>query len=210
MVIVATMLQSALSSWILEPEILPSLIAVFPLKCLVLSILALLLLLYRPYNRHPASLYKDNNPPQLRRPAGEIITSFFENQFDFIRNGFKETSSSVFQFKLNRHNVIALSGEEGRRTFFKEKGLDLYEGFQVIVGTVWYFLSYFPLLMHSLISLSLARFLPALIQINFTAYINGLVICNGPITCNTVCFLLNLQLDTEKLIGVTSISLAIV
>lgn len=131
------MLQSALRSWALVPEILPSLIAVFALTRLILSILALLLLLYRPSKRHAASLYKKNNPPpQLRRPAGEIVTSFFENQFDFIRNGFKDTSSSVFQFKLNRHNVIALSGEEGRRTFFKEKGLDLYEGFQVIVGTV--------------------------------------------------------------------------
>lgn len=130
------MLQSALNSWFLEPEILPSLIAIFAFACLVLPILALLLLLHRPSKRHPASLYKENNPPQLHRPAGEIVTSFFENQIDFIKNGFKDTSSSVFQFKLNRHNVIVLSGEEGRRTFFKEKGLDLYEGFQVIVGTV--------------------------------------------------------------------------
>lgn len=203
------MLQSALNSWILEPEILPSLIAVFALACLILSILALLLLLYRPSKRHPASLYKENSPPQLRRPAGEIVTSFFENQFDFIRNGFKDTSSSVFQFKLNWHNVIALSGDEGRRTFFKEKGLDLYEGFQVIVGTVWYFLSSFPL-SHWLILSSLARFLPVLTQTNFTAYINGLVLCSGPITCNTVCFLLDLRHNPQVLTVITSNSLATV
>jgi hypothetical protein len=78
------------------------------------------------------------SPPQLLSPVGTIVQSYFENQFDFFRDGFKATSSSVFQFKLNRHNVIALSGEEGRRIFFREKDLNLYEGFQVLIETVFH------------------------------------------------------------------------
>ncbi|KAJ5161588.1 cytochrome P450 [Penicillium capsulatum] len=72
----------------------------------------------------------------LQRWSGEIFTEFFEHQFDFVRDGFRSTASSVFQFKLNRHNVIALSGEDARNIFLQEKDLNLYEGFQVIIGTI--------------------------------------------------------------------------
>lgn len=76
----------------------------------------------------------DNSPPQLLLPVGTIIQSFFDSQFQFLRDGFKATSSSVFQFRLNRHTVIALSGDEARSAFFRERGLSLYEGFQVLIG----------------------------------------------------------------------------
>ncbi|KAL2127917.1 hypothetical protein VTI74DRAFT_9993 [Chaetomium olivicolor] len=84
--------------------------------------------------RKPGS--SSSAPPELPQPVGKIVRSFFQTQFDFFRDGFSTTSSSIFRFKLLRNEVTAIAGEEYRRTFFAEKGLNLYQGFQVLIGTI--------------------------------------------------------------------------
>ncbi|PWY76114.1 cytochrome P450 [Aspergillus sclerotioniger CBS 115572] len=75
-------------------------------------------------------------PPQLLWPVHKIAQSFFDTQFDFLAEGFRTTASRVFRFRLFQNEVIAVSGEDARRTFFREKALNLYEGFQVLIGTI--------------------------------------------------------------------------
>lgn len=131
------MLQNALMSWIVATSNIPPMLSIEALAGLIAAALVVYLFSSRVLDVDTTSARKaENAPPQLLLPVGNIIQSYFDSQFDFLRDGFKATSSSVFQFKLNRHNVIALSGDEGRCAFFREKGLNLYEGFQVLIGNV--------------------------------------------------------------------------
>lgn len=131
------MLQSAIAPWMLGLGVVPSSLSISALACLMPATLILTFLLYNTITKNKDTRRTgDIYPPELDQSAGETVKGYFGNQFDFLRSGFSATASSVFQFKLNRHNVIALSGEEGRNAFLREKGLNLYEGFQVIVGTV--------------------------------------------------------------------------
>ncbi|OKL63003.1 hypothetical protein UA08_01231 [Talaromyces atroroseus] len=66
----------------------------------------------------------------------EETQSFFETPFDFLVDGFKATSSSIFWFRLFKHEVTAISGSAARNVFFQERTLNLYEGFQVLIGTI--------------------------------------------------------------------------
>lgn len=74
--------------------------------------------------------------PQLLLPVGKVARSYFGRQFDFLADGFRSTSSSIFRFTLNQKEVIAVSGKEERVKYFQTKSLDLYQGFQVLIGTV--------------------------------------------------------------------------
>jgi sterol 14-demethylase len=99
---------------------------------LVLSIL-LFKLLYVPLQ----SLSKgSHSPPQLQLPVSEITRSFFGKRFELIRDGFKATSSSIYQLPLFGRQAIVLSGEESRQLFFKEKGLSIYDSFALLLGSV--------------------------------------------------------------------------
>jgi sterol 14-demethylase len=69
-------------------------------------------------------------------PSWKVTKLFFEKRFDFIKDGFKATSSSIYQTSLFRHNAIVLSEDEGRQLFFKEKGLCLYDTFSIMMGSV--------------------------------------------------------------------------
>lgn len=131
------MLQKTLMPWIVATSNIPPMLSIETVAGLIAAALAVYFFSSRVLDVDTASARKANNsPPQLLLPVGTIIQSYFDNQFDFLKDGFKATSSTVFQFKLNRHNVIALSGDEGRCAFFREKGLNLYEGFQVLIGNV--------------------------------------------------------------------------
>ncbi|KAJ5963230.1 uncharacterized protein N7479_003106 [Penicillium vulpinum] len=78
---------------------------------------------------------RDKSPPHLQLPAWKVTQLFFEKRFDFIKDGFRATSSFIYQTKLFRHDAIVLSGDEGRQTFFKEKGLCLYDTFSIMMGS---------------------------------------------------------------------------
>lgn len=131
------MLQTTLVPWIVVTCNIPPLFTVQAVAGLMVTAIALFSFLSWVLDIQATSTrIVDSSPPQLLLPVGNILQSYFENQFDFLRDGFKATSSSVFQFRPNRHNIIVLFGDEGRHIFFREKGLNLYEGFQVLIGTV--------------------------------------------------------------------------
>ncbi|KDQ58614.1 hypothetical protein JAAARDRAFT_155168 [Jaapia argillacea MUCL 33604] len=64
------------------------------------------------------------------------ILPFFHQRFDFLNWGFRATGQPIFQFRLFRNTVIAVSGEASRRTFLTSKGLDLNEGFKYLSGSI--------------------------------------------------------------------------
>ncbi|KAK4867193.1 hypothetical protein LT330_000703 [Penicillium expansum] len=76
-----------------------------------------------------------HSPPRLQLPGWKVTQLFFEKRFDFIKDGFRATSSSIYQTSLFRHAAIVLSGDEGRQFFFKEKGLCLYDTFSIMMGS---------------------------------------------------------------------------
>ena len=61
--------------------------------------------------------------------------NFFGRRHDFLQSNFKRTSGS-FSFNALQHNVIALTGEEGRQAFFTNPYLDIGEGVKLLVGVV--------------------------------------------------------------------------
>ncbi|OJK01306.1 hypothetical protein ASPACDRAFT_51211 [Aspergillus aculeatus ATCC 16872] len=78
----------------------------------------------------------DTSPPELCWSTRKIAHSFFTTPFDFLAEGSRATESKVFRFLLDKNEVIVVSGEEARRTFFGEKALNLYQGFQALIGTI--------------------------------------------------------------------------
>lgn len=62
--------------------------------------------------------------------------NFFGRRYDFLQSGFKRTSGKSFTFNALQHNVIALTGEEGRRVFFSSPYLDIREGAKLLTGAV--------------------------------------------------------------------------
>jgi sterol 14-demethylase len=99
-------------------------------------ILLLSALLYKVLYVPVASPPQKDSPPRLQLPSWKVTQLFFEKRFDFIKDGFKATSSSIYQTSLFRHNAIVLSGDEGRQLFFKEKDLCLYDTFSIMMGSV--------------------------------------------------------------------------
>ncbi|KAJ5446813.1 Cytochrome P450 [Penicillium cf. griseofulvum] len=127
------MLQSALTRLVLDScNGSPTLRDWGSLTSVILLLSALLYkVLYVPVE----SSRKDHSPPLLQLPTWKVSQLFFEKRFDFIKDGFKSTSSAIYQTKLFRHNAIVLSGDEGRRVFFKEKGLSLHDAFAIMIGS---------------------------------------------------------------------------
>ncbi|KAF9066807.1 cytochrome P450 [Rhodocollybia butyracea] len=85
-----------------------------------------------------SSLQKDAADAPARLPINSLfaIIPFFRRRFDFLNWGFEVTGKSSFQFDLLRNNVIVVSGESARQTFFSAKGLDLTEGFKILSGAI--------------------------------------------------------------------------
>ncbi|KAJ5501899.1 Cytochrome P450 [Penicillium fimorum] len=103
------------------------------LASVILLLSALLFkVLYVPVISPPR---KDHSPPSLQLPSWKVSQFFFEKRFDFIKDGFRATSSAIYQTRLFRYNAIVLSGNEGRQIFFKEKGLCLYDTFSIMMGS---------------------------------------------------------------------------
>ncbi|KAJ5654637.1 cytochrome P450 [Penicillium lividum] len=89
------------------------------------------------WNGQKFSPHKDGNaPPHLKLPKVQTVKGFYRKRFDFLRGGFKQTGSWVFQFNLLKRRVIAVSGEEGRQMILREPGLDIYQGTQLVLESI--------------------------------------------------------------------------
>lgn len=112
----------------------------FSLPSSLISALALFVSLYLVYCLCQKSRFSKHQTqgtaPQLMLPIDQMAQSFFKTPFDFLAGGYKATSSSIFRFRLFQNEVTVVSGKAARQTFFQEKSLNLYEGFQVLIGTV--------------------------------------------------------------------------
>lgn len=130
-----TMLQSTLTGLVLAScNDSATLRDLGSLTSVILLISALLYrALYMPVASSPRKVH---SPPSLQLPSWKVTQFFFEKRFDFIKDGFRATSSSIYQTRLFQHAAIILSGEEGRQVFFKEKGLCLYDTFSIMMGSV--------------------------------------------------------------------------
>jgi len=109
----------------------------------VLIVLLVASLLHRPGPDEPNSL-----------PGYSLlhIVPFFRKRYDFLSWGFHAAAANVFQFNLLRvgpfilslchavtsiqNQVVVVSGEDARQTFFTAKNLDLTEGFKILSGAV--------------------------------------------------------------------------
>jgi len=98
-----------------------------------------------------------NNPNKIHELGGLSIANawtFFNKRYDFLRSNFEKTGQDLFSFKVlhvslrlcNRvshnkcvafqHQVVAMSGDEARKMFFNEKGLDFVQGYKLLMGGV--------------------------------------------------------------------------
>ncbi|CAK5279453.1 unnamed protein product [Mycena citricolor] len=59
---------------------------------------------------------------------------FFTQRYDFLIDTFKKTGQKMFRFRVLQYQVVALSGEDGRRFFFGERNLSMEEGFRILGG----------------------------------------------------------------------------
>ncbi|KAF8872702.1 cytochrome P450 [Infundibulicybe gibba] len=72
-------------------------------------------------------------PPKL----GAFLSlrlAFFTSRYDFLKSNFKTAKDEVFKFNILQHSVVAIKGEEGRKTFFDNKNLSFTEGYKVLMG----------------------------------------------------------------------------
>lgn len=126
------MLQSVLIQAVSTSNGIVSLRDLSGLACVALGLTLLFQVLYKS----PTSEGKKLHPPELELPTITITRSFFEKRFEFIRDGFKATSSAMYQIPLLGRKAIVLSGEEGRELFMREKGLNIYDSFSMLLGGV--------------------------------------------------------------------------
>lgn len=127
------MLQSVLIQAVSTSNGIVSLRDLSGLACVALGLTLLFQVLYKST---PTSEGKKLHPPELELPTITITRSFFEKRFEFIRDGFKATSSAIYQIPLLGRKAIVLSGEEGRELFMREKGLNIYDSFSMLLGGV--------------------------------------------------------------------------
>ncbi|PYI09243.1 cytochrome P450 [Aspergillus sclerotiicarbonarius CBS 121057] len=128
------MLQGTLLPWVSAGHFL-TFHTIVTVTAITVAILAFSYLILN--SRKAPSLPKNHvSPPELLWPVRKITQSFFDTQFDFLAEGFRTTASSIFRFRLFQKELLVVSGEEARRTFFRERALNLYEGFQVLIGTI--------------------------------------------------------------------------
>ncbi|KAF9557039.1 cytochrome P450 [Agrocybe pediades] len=60
--------------------------------------------------------------------------TFFTRRYDFIREKFRESGGKAFRFRVLQHRVVSLRGEQARKFFFSQPGLNMTEGYRILMG----------------------------------------------------------------------------
>jgi sterol 14-demethylase len=84
-----------------------------------------------------AYLFSDSKANKIHELRGFSILNawaFFNKRYDFLRSNFDKTGHDLFSFKVLQHQIVAMSGEEARKTFFNGKGLNFVEGYRLLMG----------------------------------------------------------------------------
>ena len=79
---------------------------------------------------------KENGFPKLPGLQLYHAWNFFRRRHEFLDLNFKRNLGHSFSFDVGPHKVTALNGEEGRRVFYTEAGLDPREGLKILGRTV--------------------------------------------------------------------------
>jgi sterol 14-demethylase len=85
----------------------------------------------------PTLLMRKGGSPYVQSLSSVWLISYpFNKCFSLIRDSSGAVLSFISQLSPSQPKPIVLSGQEGRRIFFKEKNLHLYETFQGLLGSV--------------------------------------------------------------------------
>ena len=62
--------------------------------------------------------------------------NFLRWRHDFLLSGYERNLGKSFSFKLFRHKVIALTGEDARQAIFSNRYFSIDEGHKILIGNV--------------------------------------------------------------------------
>ncbi|KAG8743134.1 hypothetical protein FRC10_000351 [Ceratobasidium sp. 414] len=66
-----------------------------------------------------------------------FFTKLMDNCVDFLQSCFQKLpSESLFGFNILEHNIVAMRGENARKTFFDRRDLNFTEGYRILFGGV--------------------------------------------------------------------------
>jgi hypothetical protein len=96
---------------------------------------------------------KDANTNITQLGGSSLLAAwpFFDKRSDFLWSNFRTTGQNIFRFRVlqasciclaeasqtnvnRKHHVVAMHGEEARKVFFGDKGLDMGEGYRLLMG----------------------------------------------------------------------------
>ncbi|KAF8218507.1 cytochrome P450 [Tricholoma matsutake] len=77
---------------------------------------------------------KDSDVYELGGLSILTTWSFFNRRSDFLTSSFAKTGQKLLSFKVLHHSVVAMEGEEARKTFFETRSLDFDEGYKILSG----------------------------------------------------------------------------
>lgn len=105
-------------------------------SALALTATILLLLVTYSTRRVP---FPESAPPLLVKENLPIVGAlrFFTSRGSFLEDGAAMTKTGNFSFYCGKHQVVGLSGLEGRTTFYNSRDLSSHQGY-VSLGTGWY------------------------------------------------------------------------
>lgn len=76
---------------------------------------------------------KEHEFPQLPGIQLYHAWEFFQRRYDFLQSNIKRNPGG-FSFNVLYHKVIALTGEDARRSFLTLPHLDMAEGYKILLG----------------------------------------------------------------------------
>ncbi|KAM5455774.1 putative sterol 14alpha-demethylase [Microsporum audouinii] len=100
------------------------------LSLLLVSLVALLACL-------PRQLPFPDGAPKLLSEGYPVIgmLRFFSDRYNFYTDGIAASNTGSFSFYFGQHQIVGVSGPEGRKVFFQSKSMDLNEGYTALLST---------------------------------------------------------------------------
>ncbi|KAM5466145.1 putative sterol 14alpha-demethylase [Microsporum ferrugineum] len=100
------------------------------LSLLLVSLVALLACL-------PRQLPFPDGAPKLLSEGYPVIgmLRFFSDRYNFYTDGIAASNTGSFSFYFGQHQIVGVSGPEGRKMFFQSKSMDLNEGYTALLST---------------------------------------------------------------------------
>jgi len=101
----------------------------------ILSVI-LLFIISIPVLATTTSYRFSKNSPKQTSDTLPILGSigFFTRRWDFFRASLERSPTNSFSFWVGKLPVIGLGGDQGRKTFFEERGLDFGQGYGALFG----------------------------------------------------------------------------